>query len=239
MTSFKIWLLSQHIPVDLKRRFEKDIIRILSQKIAQIHTMTLPISKNVNVIFDFILNFNQQGQVSLESLLSSFDSEKHQILIELFDLDIPKEVEWLKKNAQKLQSRQVFCHNDLKFGNIGIRSDKELIEEQIFIFDFENCSYGYRGFDVGFFLLSFEFDFTKEKFWEHLKFPSEDVVNQVLDEYLKEWERLFQNFNPEIDNREHLLMECEFCIMFFYLLYYSGEIKRIETPFFYDLIVST
>ena len=59
---------------------------------------------------------------------------------------MPATLERLETFLLALRSPVVLCHNDLQEGNVMWDGNPE---QQVQLIDFEYCSSGYRGFDIG------------------------------------------------------------------------------------------
>jgi PREDICTED: similar to choline/ethanolamine kinase len=219
-------------------KHQSDFINLICRKIALIHSLTVPIPKDPNFILDLSLKFHDVANEDLEQRLSELEPEELEFFGSLLSLDIKKEVEWLKQIAPKIQSRSVFCHNDLKFGNIGLRKDREKLEDRLFIFDYENCSYGYRGYEFALFISWYNFEINVENVSDHSKPPSQDLIDQIINNYLEEWKKLSKNFDSAIDNRDHFRMEIDFCLLMMQILYSCVLLKRIKKASMYYIKVS-
>src|SRR5690349_1739050 len=63
---------------------------------------------------------------------------------ELKTFDFQSEIEWYKQKIFEMKSPVVFTHNDYRSANLLITEPND----QLVICDFEEASYGYRGFDL-------------------------------------------------------------------------------------------
>ncbi|KAL0809433.1 hypothetical protein ABMA28_011612 [Loxostege sticticalis] len=96
----------------------------IAEKMAAIHSMDVPLSKEPNWLWktmgkwlktvrDERLSANSQGK----------NEEEQRIIKRLRSIDFEKEVEWVKKFIATVDSPVVFCHNDLQEGNILLIED--------------------------------------------------------------------------------------------------------------------
>jgi len=77
-----------------------------------------------------------------------------EILQEIGEFDVVKEIFWLKEAAPKIGSPVVFCHGDLNPNNIVIRNDVDHddFDGKVVLLDLDRACCNYRGADMGYFL---------------------------------------------------------------------------------------
>lgn len=149
-------------PLKTKELTDPEISSIIGEKMAQIHTLDVPISKEPTWLWDtlnkWINNINQMVKTGL-------NEERHEIFLStlLSGWQLDTEMEWMRQYLEQLKSPVVFCHNDLQEGNILIREKAVSREEKLVIIDFEYCSYNYRGFDLANHFCESVYEYTNDK----------------------------------------------------------------------------
>lgn len=152
-------------PLKTKELSDPEISRIIGEKMAQIHSLDVPISKEPTWLWDTMGRWMDNTRMILSSakiLPGQEEAPAARILRLMPNLD--GESEWLRAYLTQLRSPVVFCHNDLQEGNILIRENAASAEEKLVIIDFEYCSYNYRGFDFANHFCEWTYDYTVEKY---------------------------------------------------------------------------
>jgi len=137
--------VEQARPLKTKELSDPEISRIIGEKMAQIHSLDVPISKEPTWLWDTMGRWMDNTRMILSSakiLPGQEEAPAARILRLIPNLD--GESEWLRAYLTQLRSPVVFCHNDLQEGNILIRENAASAEEKLVIIDFEYCSYNYR-----------------------------------------------------------------------------------------------
>jgi len=137
--------VEQARPLKTKELSDPEISRIIGEKMAQIHSLDVPISKEPTWLWDTMGRWMDNTRMILSSakiLPGQEEAPAARILRLMPNLD--GESEWLRAYLTQLRSPVVFCHNDLQEGNILIRENAASAEEKLVIIDFEYCSYNYR-----------------------------------------------------------------------------------------------
>lgn len=131
------WLRGSSLkPSDLLR---EDLMPKIGAKLAEMHSLDLPISKAPSVW----LTLEKWLEVALS--VEFLEPEK-QSLYKALDLpNIKKELMLLKAKLMLVDSPIVFSHNDLLSGNIMYDS----LNDTVTLIDYEYSAYNYRGFDIG------------------------------------------------------------------------------------------
>ena len=97
------------------------------------------------------------------------------------------ELEFMKKKLKEIDGKVVFCHNDLNANNIFLRESGLDLNNAIIFIDFEYCSYNFRGYDIGNFLIERTFDYNYEKppyfFHDFKNYPEEDFIKEFATFY--------------------------------------------------------
>ncbi|XP_063545529.1 choline/ethanolamine kinase [Cydia strobilella] len=100
----------------------------IAEKMAAIHSMDIPLSKEPNWLWK---TMGKWIKTAKEERLTGNgkNEEENNIIKRLRAVDFEKEVEWLKKFLSTVDSPVVFCHNDLQEGNILLLEDVHTDEE--------------------------------------------------------------------------------------------------------------
>jgi len=97
------------------------------------------------------------------------------------------ELEFMKKKLKEIDGKVVFCHNDLNANNIFLRESGLDLNNAIIFIDFEYCSYNFRGYDIGNFLIERTFDYNYEKppyfFNDFKNYPEDDFIKELATFY--------------------------------------------------------
>uniref|UniRef100_A0A8C7XFS6 ethanolamine kinase n=1 Tax=Oryzias sinensis TaxID=183150 RepID=A0A8C7XFS6_9TELE len=111
----------------------------------------------------------------------------------LMRLDLPAELENLRKLLAATPSPVVFCHNDVQEGNVLDLKDKDgNSTDRLMLIDFEYSSYNYRGFDFGNHFCEWMYDYTFDE-WPFFKatpknYPSREQQLLFIRSYLGEYD---------------------------------------------------
>ena len=163
--------------------------------------MRPPISMNKDWVLDYFNSYLQKMDKNfIESQKSLYKKYKCN---ELFELDLKSEIEWILDLINKTESPVVFCHNDLRQANIMITESND----EVIFCDFDHSSYGYRGFDFGYFFCFF-FDVNIDSF-----------SKQFIKYYIKENEEIFgkkYSENP-INSLQYILNESKVFVLLAYI----------------------
>ncbi|KAE8744969.1 hypothetical protein FOCC_FOCC008381 [Frankliniella occidentalis] len=154
---------------------------MIAEKMAEIHSMNVPISKEPNWLWDTANRWLQNVMVTLCDPAPHTNAQNAHIISRLTKLDLAAEVKWLKKFLVRVNSPVVFCHNDMQEGNILLV--KECSPPRLVLIDFEYCSYNYRAFDLANHFIEWTIDYTIEEF-PHFKatpsaYPTPDQQNYL------------------------------------------------------------
>ncbi|CAG4948557.1 unnamed protein product [Parnassius apollo] len=96
----------------------------IAEKMAAIHSMDVPLSKEPNWMWKTMgkwLKIVRDERLSQNAV--GKNEEEQDIIKRLKTVDFEKEIEWLKKLIATVDSPVVFCHNDLQEGNIMLLED--------------------------------------------------------------------------------------------------------------------
>jgi len=181
-----------------------EFIKDLARNYVHFHLQQLPLEKNVfQNLFEIhpfhtdLLNHPSLKGIDLSSTMS---------------LDREKEMKFIKKLIQKVNSKQVLLHFDCHFLNVLTR-EGEIPHEMLrtVLVDYEISIYGPRMYDIGAHFVCRTLDASGTDSKESgYPFPPENQRRLFVREYLKELkEKDPDNFDPEVDNEDHLFLESE------------------------------
>ena len=170
----------------------------MASKLARFHAMSPPLPKDYDWAKTFLINSAKKLKESPEKWRKLFKSYECKALL---DCDISSENEWLLDSIPAFDSPIVYGHNDLRFQNLMISDDNEVI-----LSDFEDICYYPRGYDFA--LLFDNMD------------PNKEVIKEFITEYLNEGNRIFGKTYSDnaINSVDHILKEMEQFTMVFSLL---------------------
>nr|CAD7589850.1 unnamed protein product [Timema genevievae] len=165
----------------------------IAEKMAHIHSMTVPIIKEPHWFWDTINRWKESAEATLNSDEPLGPATKDIIKkIKVYNFTI--EIDWLRKLLTTVDSPVFFCHNDLQEGNILLCEEKKNSTQQIMstaqlvVIDFEYCAYNYRGFDVANHFLEWTYDYTHVDYpyfiVDKQRYPSLDQQLTFLRSYL-------------------------------------------------------
>ncbi|KAM3956056.1 choline/ethanolamine kinase isoform 1-T1 [Aphomia sociella] len=108
----------------------------IAEKMAAIHSMDVPLSKEPNWLWKTMAKWLKTVREERLSGTNNGKNEQEQLVIKrLKCVDYEKEIEWLKKFIATIDSPVVFCHNDLQRGNILLLEDEvQPTDEDVSVF---------------------------------------------------------------------------------------------------------
>ncbi|XP_069356952.1 choline/ethanolamine kinase isoform X1 [Maniola hyperantus] len=133
-----------------KELAEPAISMKIAEKMAAIHSMDVPLSKEPNWLWKTMAKWMRTARDERLAPDSVGKTEEEQNIIkQLKPIDFEKEIEWLKKFVSSVESPVVFCHNDLQEGNILLLEDEiPPSEDDDFVqYDTKNSKYVLPQFD--------------------------------------------------------------------------------------------
>ena len=194
-----------------------NIVKTVFQLLAKIHSMNLPIKRNVESLHKFMRKLYKEAY---EKFAIEQDLEKYNCKT-LKEENFLKELEWVWDHIRRIKRPIVFSHNDFRSSNILITEPND----EVVICDFEYSTYTYIALD----LVQMMSEWGRYQ-WD-LKaicdLPLEDsVFGPLVEIYTEECERIHGkewSQNP-INSVQHilsetkvfLLNECLQGILFFY-----------------------
>lgn len=196
----------------------------LARKYAQMHSLSLPISKEPRDFFTFIEEtLKSQFDSYKEGILSrkpdtKSESDEDKKILQAYDVfekfDYFEFLNEMKQLAPRIHSKVVVSHNDTNRANVMIdRSVETVTKDSIRLVDFEFSGYNYRGSDIGSHFNNRRVDMAKVvegKFEKHLPYPDRVKREHFIQQYLDELNQLGVELGATTDTVEHILLESEF-----------------------------
>ncbi|XP_038219981.1 choline/ethanolamine kinase-like [Zerene cesonia] len=97
----------------------------IAEKMAAIHSMDVPLSKEPNWLWKTMAKWLRTvKEERLAALPANMRAEERRVAERLRAVEWEAEIEWLKRLTAALYSPVVFCHNDMQEGNILILEDE-------------------------------------------------------------------------------------------------------------------
>ncbi|XP_008212901.1 choline/ethanolamine kinase isoform X2 [Nasonia vitripennis] len=143
-------------PLLTKELADPCISSLIAEKMAQIHTMQVPISKEPTWLWDTMYKWLDTATNILENV-EDIESKQLDHVTFIKSIDLEQEISWFRSLVKQQKHPVVFCHNDMQEGNILMRQNSKT---ELVVIDFEYCSYNYRGFDVANHFLEWQYDYT-------------------------------------------------------------------------------
>lgn len=187
--------LEQYLPnnrMKTEQLSDPEISAEIATKLARFHQMVMPFNKEPKWLFGTIDKY--MNQVMSLKFVREAHVKKYN---KLMRLDLPAELESLRKLLAATPSPVVFCHNDVQEGNILMLEGRDHTStEKLMLIDFEYSSYNYRGFDFGNHFCEWMYDYTYDQ-WPFYKataerFPSRQQQLHFIQNYLQGSESLSQ-----------------------------------------------
>lgn len=173
--------------------------------LARIHFLPIPLAKEKNP-------YRENIQQRFNEAYATHDVEgiiKRLKLKHFLKQDIRKELEFIDKAVEAIDSPMVFCHNDFRGANIlVIKPDNDVL-----ICDFEYSRYGPRGIDIASIMSCHG---RKPLNFQECKLPPNDVLENFVLSYIEEMNKLDPDFaNKDYNSLERIKSEIKV-----YLLYH-------------------
>ena len=185
-----------------------EIIQDLAKTYAMFHLHDLPFDRMKKELLFYM--YPCKEEIFRNSIITETGFDLTGLLSLLRDRE--KEVEFVKKILSTVESKEVLLHFDCQFLNVLVRNEASpKTGLKTVLVDYEACFYGPRMIDFGshFYGRMTDAAGKKSKVSGH-DYPPEDQRKLFLREYLQEIQRLDpNNFDPKIDNEEHLMLESE------------------------------
>ncbi|XP_050453294.1 choline/ethanolamine kinase isoform X2 [Cataglyphis hispanica] len=148
-------------PLLTKELADFTLSSLIAEKIGQIHTMQIPISKEPNWIWDTMNNWLIIATDILENI-EDIDIQHLDNINAIKYINLEYEINWLKNLVMQQKYPVTFCHNDMQEGNILLRQNTR--KPELVLIDFEYCSYNYRGFDIANHFAEWQYDYTAPEY---------------------------------------------------------------------------
>ncbi|XP_068621922.1 choline/ethanolamine kinase [Battus philenor] len=111
-------------PLLTKELSEPALSMKIAEKMAAIHSMDVPLSKEPNWLWKTMFKWLRTVRDErLSQNAAGKNEEEQEIIKQLKAVDFEKEIEWMKKFSASIDSPVVFCHNDMQEGNILLLED--------------------------------------------------------------------------------------------------------------------
>ncbi|XP_037300235.1 choline kinase A2 isoform X2 [Manduca sexta] len=111
-------------PLLTKELSEPALSMKIAEKMAAIHSMDVPLSKEPNWLWKTMGKWLKTvKEERLTGHSTGKNDEEQRVIKQLKAVDFDKEIEWLKKFIATVDSPVVFCHNDMQEGNILLLED--------------------------------------------------------------------------------------------------------------------
>ncbi|XP_047005149.1 choline/ethanolamine kinase isoform X1 [Schistocerca americana] len=235
--------IEEYIPARaLKTREMADtkLSPLIAERMAQIHRMNVPISKEPRWLWDTMDRWTQ----SAEAILVEVEGAQPEVLSYINKIqkyNLGSEVKWLMSFLKKLQSPVVFCHNDMQEGNIllynhNLTDQQALSTPRLVLIDFEYCSYNYRGFDLANHFIEWVYDYTYPTHpffsvnYSHYPSPEQQLV------FARSYLKTFHQKQPTTEEETVLLKEVQAFTLashLFWGLWAVVNAKLSQIPFGY------
>lgn len=189
--------IEEYLPADsltCDELVNKEISCIIAKKLAAVHSLEVPMSKEPIWILDRMHDWLEF--IDKQPRSPYFCSETRQSTIncarKLLNIDLRREVKFVCEIIKKSNSPIVFSHNDLHQGNILLARACErrpLLEQRVILIDFEYGSYNYRAYDIAnhFCEWCFEYDTPEYPHFELYedRLPSKEMQEEFIRNYLE------------------------------------------------------
>lgn len=232
---------------------------IIMRKLAAIHSMSdMPCGREPMFTFDtfrkYLTALEAAGHEPV--IVDDTDRDAYEMIR---SFDFRSESQWLEQVFTKIDSRSVFCHNDLHKNNIMINKGDEgagnddnnnhLIsrntDEELLIIDYEYASMNYRWSDLSIHLIELSLSSYDHEMDKLLIQPKdEEFVRTVVSCYLGEWLSINKvdddpghgmtgTCSNNIDTMDHLMYEISFGQMIIHyarVLFFAAYVRRNYGP---------
>ncbi|RWS26603.1 choline/ethanolamine kinase-like protein [Leptotrombidium deliense] len=146
--------------------------------------------------------FENASKVKVDT--NSLTEQNRRFYEQIMKFEFKKETEFMNSVYTSTTQKLTFCHNDISAANILLTIDEnENAGKNLTVIDYENCFFNYRGIDIGKFFAESMHENNKE----HSVYPGDEEIECLVREYLKELQRISQQFNEKIDNEDTLTLE--------------------------------
>ncbi|KAI1304097.1 Choline/ethanolamine kinase [Halotydeus destructor] len=198
-----------NLPANLFR--DKNTLYALANCLAKLHTVEIPVAKVSDHVTDLSKFIAHAQRTAHKVNIGHFGSHAQESFKYVMDYDSVSDYEWIVSEAQKVQSRIVFCHNDLYSNNIMIKESanfEHVRENDLVFLDPECALYTFRGFDTSLVLNEAAYDWQDARSPKPMGHLAEELETFFLNQYITSWTELNPElFDARIDNVQNLMIE--------------------------------
>ncbi|XP_043595609.1 choline/ethanolamine kinase isoform X2 [Bombus pyrosoma] len=210
---------------------------MIAEKMAQIHSMQVPISKEPTWLWDTMTKWLDTTTDILENI-EDVDVRHLKNVNAIRAIDLDHEIKWFRSLATRHKYPVVFCHNDMQEGNILLRQNTR--KPELVLIDFEYCSYNYRAFDIANHFVEWQYDYTAAEYpFFHERAASGPTKEQKLN-FIRSYLRTVGKEGSS--EEERIIMEIKIFSLashLFWGLWSIVNAKLSEIPFgYWDYAVS-
>ncbi|XP_047513798.1 choline/ethanolamine kinase isoform X3 [Pieris napi] len=162
----------------------------IAEKMAAIHSMEVPLSKEPNWLWKTMSKWLRTAREE-RFTVHDLKGEERKIMERLRSVDWDAEIEWVRKLTNTVNSPVVFCHNDMQEGNVLLVEEETSAEEEegalvqtypledssdsvssslsdigeprLMLIDFEYCAYNHRAFDIANHFQEWSYDYSNSQ----------------------------------------------------------------------------
>lgn len=182
--------VEEYIPTDCLRTSDLSnptLSRQIAQKLAQFHTLDMPLCKEPRFISDMV----DKWLIDVDESLKRNRNPKDAQFVQKFkSYNLSKEWEVLRETLASVHSPVVFSHNDLQEGNILYFKDGPDPSKRLTVIDWEYCSYNYRGNDFGNHFCEWTYDYHIDTYPYYKEtpenYPTREQQYEFFRAYLQE-----------------------------------------------------
>lgn len=148
-------------PLLTKELADPTLSSMIAERMAQIHSMQVPISKEPTWLWDTMTRWLETATDILKNV-EDVDVRQLKNVNMIRSLDLVHEIGWFRSLVAQQKRPVVFCHNDMQEGNILLHQNTQ--KPELVLIDFEYCSYNYRGFDIANHFVEWQYDYTAAEY---------------------------------------------------------------------------
>lgn len=190
--------IEEYLPADsltCEELVNKEISCIIAKKLAAVHCLEVPMSKEPTWIVDKMrewLDFIDK-QPKCPYFSPGIRQSTVNCANELMTINYDDEVKFVREIFERSNSPVVFSHNDLHQGNILLARECERrphLDQRVILIDFEYGSYNYRAYDIAnhFCEWCFEYDTPEYPHFDLYedRLPSREMQEEFVKNYLEQ-----------------------------------------------------
>jgi len=148
-------------PLLTKELADPELSALAAEKMAQVHMMQVPISKEPTWLWDTMSKWLDTAMTTLKNP-EDIDLRQMDNVNTIRSMGLAQELSWFRSLVKQQKYPVVFCHNDMQEGNILLRQNSR--KRELVLIDFEYCSYNYRGFDIANHFVEWQYDYTASEY---------------------------------------------------------------------------